>query len=160
MYGAEPRRAGLLDRGAAAPSGSPNCRSTASRSTPARGSGTSGRGAPAGRDPEGAAPGARIAHPRRADRRAHAAEADALFAVLRGPAAAGRTVIIVTHKLGEVLEVSDNVTVLRDGRVVARLVTAETSGAEIARRMTGRRGRTGPVHAPGGYPGARSRACT
>ena len=49
-----------------------------------------------------------------------------LFDVLRGLRDAGRTVVIVTHKLGEVLELSDNVTVLRDGRTVARLVTAET----------------------------------
>ena len=61
-----------------------------------------------------------------------------LFDVLRGLRDAGRTVVIVTHKLGEVLELSDNVTVLRDGRTVARLVTAETTGAEIARHMTGR----------------------
>src|SRR5690349_15238748 len=61
-----------------------------------------------------------------------------LFDVLRGLRDAGRTVVIVTHKLGEVLELSDNVTVLRDGRTVARLVTAQTSGAEIARHMTGR----------------------
>ena len=61
-----------------------------------------------------------------------------LFDVLRGLRDAGRTVVIVTHKLGEVLELSDRVTVLRDGRTVARLVTAETTGAEIARHMTGR----------------------
>ena len=61
-----------------------------------------------------------------------------LFDVLRGLRDAGRTVVIVTHKLGEVLELSDNVTVLRDGRTVARLVTGETTGAEIARHMTGR----------------------
>ncbi|MFD2092122.1 ABC transporter ATP-binding protein [Blastococcus deserti] len=61
-----------------------------------------------------------------------------LFDVLRGLREAGRTVVIVTHKLGEVLELSDKVTVLRDGRTVARLVTAETDGAEIARHMTGR----------------------
>jgi simple sugar transport system ATP-binding protein len=61
-----------------------------------------------------------------------------LFDVLRGLRDAGRTVVIVTHKLGEVLELSDNVTVLRDGCTVARLVTAETTGAEIARHMTGR----------------------
>ena len=61
-----------------------------------------------------------------------------LFDVLRGLRDAGRTVVIVTHKLGEVLELSDNVTVLRDGRTVARLVTADTDGAEIARHMTGR----------------------
>ena len=61
-----------------------------------------------------------------------------LFDVLRGLRDSGRTVVIVTHKLGEVLDLSDHVTVLRDGRTVARLVTADTDGAEIARHMTGR----------------------
>jgi general nucleoside transport system ATP-binding protein len=61
-----------------------------------------------------------------------------LFDVLRSLRASGRTVVIVTHKLGEVLELSDNVTVLRDGRAVAHLVTAETDGPELARHMTGR----------------------
>jgi len=77
------------------------------------------------------------------------AEADALFAVLKSLAAQGRTVILVTHKLREVLEGSDNVTVLRDGRVVARLVTTETSADEIAAAMTGRAIELDRVHAPG-----------
>ncbi|MFF1299743.1 MULTISPECIES: ABC transporter ATP-binding protein [unclassified Streptomyces] len=77
------------------------------------------------------------------------AEADALFAVLKSLAAQGRTVILVTHKLREVLEVSDHVTVLRDGRVVARLVTAETSADEIAAAMTGRAVELDRVHARG-----------
>ncbi|NUP19552.1 MAG: ABC transporter ATP-binding protein [Streptomyces sp.] len=76
-------------------------------------------------------------------------EADALFAVLKSLASEGRTVILVTHKLREVLEGSDRVTVLRDGRVVARLVTAETSAAEIAAAMTGRAVELDRVHAPG-----------
>ncbi|MER5183879.1 ABC transporter ATP-binding protein [Streptomyces sp. NPDC002896] len=77
------------------------------------------------------------------------AEADALFAVLKSLAAQGRTVILVTHKLREVLEVSDNVTVLRDGRVAARLRTAETTADEIAAAMTGRAVELDRVHAPG-----------
>ncbi|MEV0482191.1 ABC transporter ATP-binding protein [Streptomyces sp. NPDC050508] len=76
-------------------------------------------------------------------------EADALFAVLKSLAAQGRTVILVTHKLREVLEGSDNVTVLRDGRVVARLVTADTSADEIAAAMTGRAVDLDRVHTPG-----------
>ncbi|WP_448614055.1 ABC transporter ATP-binding protein [Modestobacter sp. URMC 112] len=76
-----------------------------------------------------------------------------LFDVLRGLPDAGRTVVIVTHKLGEVLDLSDNVTVLRDGRTVARLVTAETTGAEIARHMTGRAVDLEGAHVPG-TPGA------
>ncbi|MFF4801893.1 ABC transporter ATP-binding protein [Streptomyces sp. NPDC001351] len=77
------------------------------------------------------------------------AEADALFAVLTSLAAQGRSVILVTHKLREVLEGSDRVTVLRDGRVAARLVTAETSAEEIAAAMTGRAVELDRIHAPG-----------
>ncbi|WP_369239095.1 ABC transporter ATP-binding protein [Streptomyces sp. R21] len=77
------------------------------------------------------------------------AEADALFAVLKSLAAEGRTVILVTHKLREVLEGSDNVTVLRDGRVVARLRTADTTADEIAAAMTGRAVDLDRVHPPG-----------
>ncbi|MGW2050165.1 ABC transporter ATP-binding protein [Streptomyces sp. NPDC001858] len=81
------------------------------------------------------------------------AEADALFAVLKSLTAQGRTVILVTHKLREVLEGSDRVTVLRDGRVVARLVTADTTAGAIAAAMTGRAVELDRVHAPG-TPGA------
>ncbi|MEI5521583.1 ABC transporter ATP-binding protein [Streptomyces brasiliscabiei] len=77
------------------------------------------------------------------------AEADALFAVLKSLAAQGRTVILVTHKLREVLEGSDRVTVLRDGRVVARLRTADTTADAIAAAMTGREVELDRVHATG-----------
>lgn len=66
------------------------------------------------------------------------AEADRLLDVVRGLAAADRTVLLVTHKLHEVMAVSDHVTVLRDGRVSARLTTADTDPAAIAAAMTGR----------------------
>ena len=65
-------------------------------------------------------------------------ERDALFGVLRRFASAGRTVIFVTHKLNEATAVTDRVTILRDGRTVASLVTAATSPREIVRAMTGR----------------------
>ncbi|MFJ3667293.1 ABC transporter ATP-binding protein [Streptomyces sp. NPDC090106] len=77
------------------------------------------------------------------------AEADALFAVLKSLTAQGRSVILVTHKLREVLEGSDRVTVLRDGRVSARMNTADTSPAQIAAAMTGRAVELDRVHAPG-----------
>ena len=51
-------------------------------------------------------------------------ERDGLFDVLRRLAAEGRTVLFVTHKLNEVMAITDRVTVLRDGRVVAQLTTA------------------------------------
>jgi simple sugar transport system ATP-binding protein len=50
----------------------------------------------------------------------------------------GKTVIIITHKLEEVLAISDEVTVMRDGRVVGRRATSETNVSELARLMVGR----------------------
>jgi simple sugar transport system ATP-binding protein len=65
-------------------------------------------------------------------------ERDGLFDVMRRLAADGRTILFVTHKIHEVMAVTDQVTVLRDGRVVERLATRETSEAAIVRAMTGR----------------------
>ncbi|PZR97508.1 MAG: heme ABC transporter ATP-binding protein, partial [Chloroflexi bacterium] len=61
-----------------------------------------------------------------------------LFVVLRGLAKQGRTIIFITHKLKEVMELSDEVTVLRAGKVVGHLTTRDTSLREIASRMIGR----------------------
>ena len=62
-----------------------------------------------------------------------------LWQVLRRlRAEAGGTVVLITHKLDEVMEVSDAVTVMRGGRTVARMRTSETSPREIARAMVGR----------------------
>jgi ABC-type uncharacterized transport system ATPase subunit len=61
-----------------------------------------------------------------------------LFQVLRGMRAQGKTIVVVSHKLPEVLAVSDEITVMRDGRVVGHRRTAETSAAELARLMVGR----------------------
>lgn len=65
-------------------------------------------------------------------------EVEDLFATLRSMRDAGQTVVIITHKLSEVLAVSDRVTVMRDGKVVGELETAGTSAAELARLMVGR----------------------
>ena len=65
-------------------------------------------------------------------------ERDKLFEVIRRLRDAGRTILFITHKLGEVMAISDRVTVLRDGRSVADLVTARTDPAEITLHMTGR----------------------
>jgi simple sugar transport system ATP-binding protein len=65
-------------------------------------------------------------------------EKDRLFAVLRGLRAQGRSIIIVTHKLHEILDLADRVTVMRDGRVLTTLATADTTGPELARLMVGR----------------------
>jgi ABC-type uncharacterized transport system ATPase subunit len=65
-------------------------------------------------------------------------ERDGLFNVMRRLTADGRTILFVTHKIHEVMAVTDRVTVLRDGRVVERMTTRETSEAAIVRAMTGR----------------------
>lgn len=65
-------------------------------------------------------------------------EVDEFFAILRRMRQQGKTVVIITHKLSEVLAISDEVTVMRDGRVVGRLQTKETNAAELARLMVGR----------------------
>lgn len=61
-----------------------------------------------------------------------------LFGVLRGLVEQGKTIIFITHKLREVLELSDNITVLRRGKNAGMLVTKQTNQAEIARMMVGR----------------------
>jgi simple sugar transport system ATP-binding protein len=65
-------------------------------------------------------------------------ETDELFVILRRMREQGRTVVIITHKLSEVLAISDEVTVMRDGRVVGHLHTRDTNAAELARLMVGR----------------------
>ncbi len=61
-----------------------------------------------------------------------------LFAVLRGLVADGMTVVLITHKLDEVLEIADRVTVMRRGAVVAEMAREELSADAIARAMVGR----------------------
>jgi len=65
-------------------------------------------------------------------------EVEEFFAILRRMREQGKTVIIITHKLSEVLAISDEVTVMRDGRVVGRVQTKDTNAAELARLMVGR----------------------
>ncbi len=65
-------------------------------------------------------------------------EAEGLFHFMRSMAAEGRAVVIITHKLAEVMAVSDRVTVLRHGEVVARLKTKDTNMNELAEKMVGR----------------------
>jgi simple sugar transport system ATP-binding protein len=61
-----------------------------------------------------------------------------LWQVLRALRDGGGTVILITHKLDEVMAVSDAITVMRAGATVARLATAETTPKAIARAMVGR----------------------
>ncbi|MDR2687763.1 MAG: ATP-binding cassette domain-containing protein, partial [Oscillospiraceae bacterium] len=65
-------------------------------------------------------------------------EAGALFAMLRRMRGNGCAVIIITHKLSEVLEISDRVTVLRRGRSVAAVQTAGTDAKRLTELMVGR----------------------
>jgi simple sugar transport system ATP-binding protein len=64
-------------------------------------------------------------------------EAEALFATLRRMADEGRGVVLITHKLDEVLAASDRVTVLRRGRHVATLPTSSVTADQLARLMIG-----------------------
>src|SRR6267378_4727294 len=65
-------------------------------------------------------------------------EVEEFFTILRRMREQGKTIVIITHKLSEVLAISDNVTVMRDGRVVGELKTSATNAAELARLMVGR----------------------
>ena len=65
-------------------------------------------------------------------------ETDALFAILRRMKEAGSSIIIITHKLNEVMEISDRITVLRKGETVGTLNKSETSAAELTNLMVGR----------------------
>lgn len=61
-----------------------------------------------------------------------------LFAAVRQLVGQGKTVIFITHKLREVMEISDRVTVMRDARTVGTVETRDTSIPELARMMVGR----------------------
>jgi len=65
-------------------------------------------------------------------------ETEKLFAVLRNMKAAGKTVVIITHKLHEVMAISDRVAVLRKGEFVGEMITAETNEQEMTNMMVGR----------------------
>jgi general nucleoside transport system ATP-binding protein len=66
-------------------------------------------------------------------------EADHLFRILRNLRAQGRTVVLITHKLREIMAATDNVSVMRRGEMVAHRRTAETSREELAELMVGRK---------------------
>ncbi len=62
-----------------------------------------------------------------------------LFAILRKMREAGKTIIIITHKLHEVLSLSDRVTVLRKGEYIGTVNTSETTEAELTEMMVGKK---------------------
>ncbi|WP_299968336.1 ABC transporter ATP-binding protein [uncultured Roseobacter sp.] len=67
------------------------------------------------------------------------AEADQLFRILDRLRTEGKTIILITHKLREVMEATDTVSVMRRGEMTATVKTSETSPAELAELMVGRK---------------------
>jgi simple sugar transport system ATP-binding protein len=65
-------------------------------------------------------------------------ETEELFGIIRGLASAGTSVIFITHKLHEVLEVADTITVLRRGKVVGSVKPKEADPEQLAEMMVGR----------------------
>lgn len=62
-----------------------------------------------------------------------------LMQILKRLASEGKSIILITHKLKEIMEVSDRVTIIRRGKVVDTVNTAETNESELAEKMVGRR---------------------
>ncbi|MBK5922700.1 heme ABC transporter ATP-binding protein [Rhodovulum sulfidophilum] len=67
------------------------------------------------------------------------AEADHLFRILENLKSQGKTIILITHKLREIMAATDTVSVMRRGEMTATLATSQTSPAELAERMVGRK---------------------
>lgn len=65
-------------------------------------------------------------------------ETQDLFRAIRNLVDEGKTVIFITHKLREVMEISDRVTVMRDAKTVGTVNTSDTSERDLARMMVGR----------------------
>ncbi len=65
-------------------------------------------------------------------------EVEDFFNILRQMKAQGKTIVIITHKLEEVLAISDDVTVMRDGKTVGNVKTSETNAKDLARMIVGR----------------------
>ena len=66
-------------------------------------------------------------------------EISGLFDCLRGLKAEGKSVILITHKLSEVMAVADTITVMRSGKSVASLPKAQTDAAELSELMIGKK---------------------
>ncbi len=65
-------------------------------------------------------------------------ETQEIFAVLRRLAADGHSIVFISHKLYEVLEIADRITVIRRGKVVGQRIPAETDEEDLAELMVGR----------------------
>jgi general nucleoside transport system ATP-binding protein len=67
------------------------------------------------------------------------AEADQLFRILNRLREEGKTIILITHKLREIMEITDTVSVMRRGEMTATVKTSETSPGQLAELMVGRK---------------------
>jgi ABC-type uncharacterized transport system ATPase subunit len=67
------------------------------------------------------------------------AEADQLFRILGRLRSEGKTIILITHKLREIMDITDTVSVMRRGEMTATVKTADTSPPELAELMVGRK---------------------
>ena len=67
------------------------------------------------------------------------AEADQLFRILDRLREEGKTIILITHKLREIMDITDTVSVMRRGEMTATVKTAETSPEQLAELMVGRK---------------------
>ncbi|MFQ5409689.1 MAG: ATP-binding cassette domain-containing protein, partial [Anaerolineales bacterium] len=65
-------------------------------------------------------------------------EADELFKIMRSLTDQGKSIIFITHKLREVLEVADRITVIRRGKVIGTTTPAEADRNKLAEMMVGR----------------------
>ena len=66
-------------------------------------------------------------------------EADHLFRILKGLKDQGKTIILITHKLREIMEITDTVSVMRRGEMTATVKTADTNPEALAEMMVGRK---------------------
>src|SRR5207302_11516989 len=67
-----------------------------------------------------------------------AQEIKGLLEIVRNLVAEGNAVIFITHKLGEVMEIADSITVMRRGKVVDHTTPQQSTPADLARMMVGR----------------------
>lgn len=66
-------------------------------------------------------------------------EADHLFRILRNLKDEGKTIVLITHKLREIMEITDTVSVMRRGEMTSTVNTVDTSPEDLAQRMVGRK---------------------
>lgn len=81
-------------------------------------------------------------------------EIGALFGTLRTLAGEGRTIVIITHKVREVLQIADTVTVMRNGATVGRYRAADLSERALSDLVMGAEARLPPAPLPAGEPSA------